>query len=188
MYIVDENEVENIYNQIKGLEAYSFEGKTIIDPALDLGDKIIIGGKPIIYQGESDFQTRFIAEISSKIAIKGKQETTVKTISQKVLNRRVQSRIDEVEGKITTLVEETNENSSKLTQVEQDIDGIKQTVSDSVTYKREVSGTTEIFLEDAGEAEILNLEVRGNKTYEANLFPGDDLFPSDELFANQEVL
>ena len=70
----------------------------------------------------------------------------------------------------------------------QDIDGIKQTVSDSVTYKREVSGTTEIFLEDAGEAEILNLEVRGNKTYEANLFPGDDLFPSDELFANQEVL
>ena len=129
MYIVDENEVENIYNQIKGLEAYSFEGKTIIDPALDLGDKIIIGGKPIIYQGESDFQTRFIAEISSKIAIKGKQETTVKTTSQKVLNRRVQSRIDEVEGKITTLVEETNENSSKLTKVEQDIDGITQTVS-----------------------------------------------------------
>lgn len=188
MYFVDEDEVENIYNQVKDLEAYSFEGKVVIDPALDVGDKIIIDERPVIYQGEADFQTRFIAQISSKISIKQKQETTVKTTSQKVLNRRVQSRIDEVEGKITTLVEETNENSSKLTKVEQDIDGIKQTVSDSVTYKREVSGTTEIFLEDAGEAEILNLEVRGNKTYEANLFPGDDLFPSDELFANQEVL
>lgn len=188
MYFVDEDEVENIYNQVKDLEAYSFEGKVVIDPALDVGDKIIIDERPVIYQGEADFQTRFIAQISSKISIKQKQETTVKITSQKVLNRRVQSRIDEVEGKITTLVEETNENSSKLTKVEQDIDGIKQTVSDSVTYKREVSGTTEIFLEDAGEAEILNLEVRGNKTYEANLFPGDDLFPSDELFANQEVL
>ena len=188
MYLVDEDEVENIYNQVKDLEAYSFEGKTIIDPALDVGDKIIIDGKPIIYQGEADFQTRFIAQISSKISIKQKQETTVKTTSQKVLNRRVQSRIDEVEGKITTLVKETDENSSKLTKVEQDIDGIKQTVSDSVTYKREISGITEIFLEDAGEAEILKLEVKGNKTYEANLFPGEDLFPSDELFANQEVL
>ena len=101
MYIVDEDEVENIYNELKGLEAYSFEGKTIIDPALDVGDKIIIDNKPVIYQGELDFQTRFIAEISSKIAIKQKQETTVKTTSQKVINRRVQSRIDEAEGKIT---------------------------------------------------------------------------------------
>lgn len=188
MYFVDEDEVENIYNQLKGLEAYSFEGKTIIDPALDVGDKIIIDERPVIYQGEADFQTRFIAQISSKISIKQKQETTVKTTSQKVLNRRVQSRIDEVEGTITQLVQESDEFEKKLTKVEQDIDGIRQTVSDSVTYKREVSGTTEIFLEDAGEAEILNLEVRGNKTYEANLFPGDDLFPSDELFANQEVL
>lgn len=129
MYIVDENEVENIYNQLKGLEAYSFEGKTIIDPALDVGDKIIIDDKPVVYQGEADFQTRFIAQINSKIAIKQKQETTVKTISQKVLNRRVQSRIDEAEGKITQLVEENSEFENKLTKVEQDVDGIKETVS-----------------------------------------------------------
>lgn len=129
MYFVDEDEVENIYNQVKDLEAYSFEGKVVIDPALDVGDKIIIDERPVIYQGEADFQTRFIAQISSKISIKQKQETTVKTTSQKVLNRRVQSRIDEVEGKITTLVEETDKNSSKLTQVVQDIDGITQTVS-----------------------------------------------------------
>lgn len=129
MYIVDENEVENIYNQLKGLEAYSFEGKTIIDPALDVGDKIIIDDKPVVYQGEADFQTRFIAQINSKIAIKQKQETTVKTISQKVLNRRVQSRIDEAEGKITQLVEENSEFENKLTKVEQDVNGIKETVS-----------------------------------------------------------
>ena len=138
MYIVEEDEVENIYNQIKDLEAYSFEGKTIIDPALDVGDKIIIDGKPVIYQGEADFQTRFIAQISSKIAIKQKQETTVKTTSQKVINRRVQSRIDEAEGKITQLVEETSETSEKLAEVEQTVDGITQTVSSVETKVEQV--------------------------------------------------
>lgn len=138
MYIVDEDEVENIYNKLKGLEAYSFEGKTIIDPALDVGDKIVIDNKPVIYQGELDFQTRFIAEISSKIAIKQKQETTAKTTSQKVINRRVQSRIDEAEGKITQLIEEASETSQKLTEVEQTVDGITQKVSSVETKVEQV--------------------------------------------------
>ena len=128
MYIVEEDEVENIYNQLKGLEAYSFEGKTIIDPALDVGDKIIIDGKSVIYQGEADFQTRFISEISSKISIKQKQETTVKTTSQKVLNRRVQSSIDEINGKITQVVQETTANSEKLSKHEQTLDSITDTL------------------------------------------------------------
>ena len=136
IFIVDEEVVENIYDEINGLEAYSFEGKTIIDPALDVGDKILVDNKPIIYQGEATFQTRFIAEISSKIAIKQKQETTVREESQKVLNRRVQSRINEAEGKITQLVQETTENSEKISEVEQNIDGITQTVS-SVEIKIE---------------------------------------------------
>lgn len=87
-----------------------------------------------------DFQTRFIAEISSKIATKEKQETTVKKASQKVINRRVQSRIDEAEGKITQLIEENTETSQKLTEVEQTIDGITQTVS---SIETEMGTTTQ---------------------------------------------
>lgn len=133
MYIVKEDEVEKIYNQLKGLEAYSFEGKVIIDPTLDVGDKLIINGKPVIYQGEADFQTRFIAEISSKISIKQKQETTVKTTSQKVLNRRVQSNIDEINGKITQIVRETDENTEKISEHTQTIDEIKDTLKSVTT-------------------------------------------------------
>ena len=188
MYIVDEEQVEAIYNQLKDLMAYSFEGKTIIDPALDVGDKIIIDGKPIIYQGEADFQTRFVAEISSKIAIKQKQETTVKTTSQKVINRRVQSRIDEAEGKITQLVEETGEFENQLSQVEQTVDSISQSVQDVVDYKREAQGTTQIHLEDAGETDILELEIRGNKTYPTNMHPGENAFPSENIYPNMEVI
>ena len=138
MYIVEESQVESIYKQLKNLTANSFEGKVIIDPALDVGDKIIIDGKPVIYQGEADFQTRFIAEIDSKISIKQKQETTAKTTSQKVFNRRVQSRIDEAEGKITQLVQETTEQGQKLTEVEQTVDGITQTVSSVETKVEQV--------------------------------------------------
>lgn len=129
VYIVDEEQIQKIYNKINGLTINSFEGKTVIDPAIDIGDKIIIDGKSIVYQGEMELQGRFIAQIDSKIQISAKEETSVKTTSQKVVNRRVQSRIDQVEGAITQLIEETSENSEKLSQHEQTIDDITDTVS-----------------------------------------------------------
>ncbi len=129
MYIVDEEQVQKIYNKIKDLTANSFEGKTVIDPAVDIGDKIVVDGRNVIYQGEMSLEGKFIAQISSKIQIKQKEETTVKKESQKVVNRRVQSRIDQAEGKIEQLVEETSENSKKITKHEQDINGITQSVS-----------------------------------------------------------
>lgn len=140
MYIVDEEQVQKIYNKIKDLTANSFEGKTVIDPAVDIGDKIVVDGRNVIYQGEMSLEGKFIAQISSKIQIKQKEETTVKKESQKVVNRRVQSRIDQAEGKIEQLVEETSENSKKITKHEQDINGITQSVSEVKTEIKTVDG------------------------------------------------
>lgn len=132
MYIVDEDQVQKIYNKIKDLTVNTFEGKTVIDPAIDLGDKIVIDGRNVIYQGEMSLEGRFIAQISSKIQIKQKEETTVKKESQKVVNRRVQSRIDQAEGKIEQLVEETTENTKNIAKQEISINGITQEVSKKV--------------------------------------------------------
>lgn len=164
MFIVDEEQVKNIYNQVKDLTANSFEGKVIIDPALDVGDKLIIDGKPVIYQGEANFETRFIADIKNKISIKQKQETTVKKESQKVVNRRVQSRIDQAEGKITQLVEETTEQSKKITEVEQTVDGISQKVENIQDFTKEKTQIENLCLTDIAEGEgyILKLIVYGN--------------------------
>ena len=140
MYIVDEDQIQKIYNKIKDLTVNTFEGKVIIDPAIDIGDKIVINGKNVIYQGEMSLEGKFIAQISSKIQIKQKEETTVKKESQKVVNRRVQSRIDQAEGKIKQLVEETTENSKKITKHEQDINGITQSVSEVKTEVKTVDG------------------------------------------------
>ena len=85
--------------------------------------------------------------------------------------KRTEIIVNKQEQTITGIIENQSEFENQLTQVEQTVDQIQQQVQDTIVYKREVSGTTEIHLEDAGEADILELEIQGNKTYESNLFP-----------------
>lgn len=188
MYIVDQEQIDNIYNEYQDFEIYSFSGTSIVDPAWDVGDILVINDRKIIYQGEFEYKGKFKANISSDIQAKSKEDTTATKISDKTKIRRVQSQIDQVEGTITQLVQENDEFEEKLTQVEQTVDQIQQQVSDTIVYKREVTGTTEIHLEDAGEADILELEIQGNKTYESNLYPGENVFPSESLQPNMEVI
>lgn len=185
MYIVDSEQIENIYNQIKDLEVYSFEGETIIDPAYDIGDVLIIDGKKVIYQGELEYAGKFKANIKSKIQAKTEQESmqTKSSSSEKI--KRVESEISQIDGKITQLAQETTEHETKLTKQEQDIESIKSQVENTVEYKREKNGITEIHIEDAGQADILKFEVQGNKTYEANLFPRTNLYSRAGLQPNQ---
>ena len=188
MFITTANQIQNIYNQVKDLTANSFEGKTIIDPALDVGDKIIIDGKPVIYQGELDYQTRFIADIKSAISTKQKQETTIKKESQKVLNRRVQSNIDQIEGKISQLVQETTEHEEKLTEHEQTIDSIADKVSNIADITRSITGITTIELENCIKGNLLELHIKGNNTVFESLKLSDNLYLSDDLYLKGDSL
>lgn len=137
MYIVDSEQVENIYNQIKDFEAYTFEGKTIIDPAYDIGDILVIEGKKVLFQGELEYAGKFKANIKSKIQAKTEQESmqTKQSNSNKI--KRVQSEINQIDGKITQLVQETSEHEEKITKAQQDIDGFTQKVAtkDELTEK-----------------------------------------------------
>ena len=91
--------------------------------------------------------------------------------SAEQIAKRTEIIVNKQEQTITGIIENQGEFENKLTQVEQDIDSIQQKVQDTIEYKREVEGITEIHLEDAGEADIIELEIQGNKTYESNLFP-----------------
>lgn len=188
MYIVDEDQVQKIYNEIKDLTANTFEGKTVIDPAIDLGDKIVIDGKNVIYQGEMSLEGNFIAQISSKIQIKQKEETTVKKESQKVVNRKVQSRIDQAEGKIEQLVEETSEQSKKLTKVEQTVDSISQKVSDVEDLTRTAEEIKTVTLENCIEGNLLELHIYGNNTVFDYITLDDELILSDDLYLQGDSL
>lgn len=186
MYIVDQEQIDNMYEKIKDLDVYSFEGTSIVDPSLDMGDLLLIDGKCVIYQGSMSYMGKWQANIDSKIQSKNKEETTVRTPSQKTINRRVESRIEEAEGKIEQIVEEQSDYESKLTKVEQDVDSINQTISETVNYKRTADGVTEIYLENSKEKGLLLLNIDGNKNYEANLYPKITLYPRANLQPNSK--
>ena len=188
MYIVDEDQVQKIYNEIKDLTSNTFEGKTVIDPAIDLGDKIVIDGKNVIYQGEMSLEGSFIAQISSKIQIKQKEETTVKKESQKVVNRKVQSRIDQAEGKIEQLVEETSDQSQKLTKVEQTVDSISQKVSDIEDLTQTTEEIKTVALANCIEGNLLELHIYGNNTVFNYLLLDDKLTLDDDLYLEGDDL
>lgn len=187
IYIVDEDQVQKIYNKIKDLTVNTFEGKVIIDPTIDIGDKIVINGKNVIYQGEMSLEGRFIAQISSKIQIKQKEETTVKKESQKVVNRRVQSNIDQIEGKITQLVQETTEHEEKLTEHEQTIDSINDKVSNIADLTENATGVTELTLNNCVNGELLTLNIYGNNTVFKYQFMSDELLFGDNVTLGKDA-
>lgn len=137
MYIVDREQVENIYEQIKDFEVYTFEGETIIDPAYDVGDILVIDSKKVLYQGGIEYAGKFKANIKSTIQAKTEQESmqTKQSNSNKI--KRVQSEINQIDGKITQLVQETSEHEEKITQAQQDINSFTQKVAtkDELTEK-----------------------------------------------------
>lgn len=183
MYIVDSEQVENIFNQLEDFECYSFEGSTIIDPSLDIGDVIVVDNKRVIFQGDMEYVGKFKASISSKIQVKQKEETSRTVISEKAKIRRVQSEINQLDGKITQLVQETGEFDEKFTKVEQDIESVNQKVSNVADFTRISQGNNEVKLNETidGRGYVLNLTIKGSTDDFVYLPPYNGLTPSDNL-------
>ena len=182
LFISEEDDIQKIYDAVKDLDFYSFEGTTIINPAVDIGDIINIDGKKVIYQGEMTLNKRFIADIKSKIAIKQKQDTTTRKQSQQVINRKIQSQIDEENLKLTQLAKETTENTEKLTQHEQTIDSISDKVSHIEETTNTIEGNKTISLGNAVAGELIELYIHGNNDVFSSLKIGDDVVLSDDLY------
>ncbi len=165
MYIVEQEQIENIYNLYKNLEIYSFEGESIIDPAIDVGDILEIDNKKIIYQGSIQYGGKFKANISSKIQCKAKEETTRRVPSQKTINKKVQSQIDQEKEKITQLIQETSEHEEKITQHEQTIDSITSTVLNKDEINEQINELKQMI-----DGTINNLTITGgNNIFYYNL-------------------
>lgn len=182
-----------IFNAVKGFEYKSYEMTIQGLPYLETLDNIqIVDFEGNIY---NSFLFRFYhkspngleTEISAPSIIKA-TVAYQNLASAEQIAKRTEIIVNKQEQTITGIIENQGEFEEKLTQVEQTVDSISQNVGNIIDYKREVEGVTEIHLEDAGEADILELEIKGNKTYESNLYPGENVFPSDNLQPNMEVI
>ena len=177
-----------IFNAVKGFEykAYEMTGQGL--PYLESLDNVQI----VDFEGNTynSFLFRFYHKsprgLETEMSAPSITKATVayqNVASAEQIAKRTEIIVNKQEQTITSIIENQGEFEDKLTQIEQDIDGIRQTVSDSVTYKREVEGTTEIHLEDAGENDIIELQIQGNKTYESNLYPRRKCIPVREFIS-----
>lgn len=182
-----------IFNAVKGFEykAYELTGQGL--PYLETLDNVQI----VDFEGNTydSFLFRFYHKspngLETEMSAPSITDATVayqNVASAEQIAKRTEIIVNKQEQTITGIIENQSDFENKLTQVEQTVDQIQQQVSDTIVYKREVEGTTEIHLEDAGEADILELEIQGNKTYESNLYPGENVFPSENLQPNMEVI
>ena len=132
---------------------------------------------------------KYNGTISDNIETEGisiNEETYKNKNTTSASNSRTEIIVDRANKRITEVAEEVGQYDSRITKVEQDVDGIKQQVQNAVDYKRTVEGVTQIHLTEAMKEDALSIEVRGNKTYISELYPREDLYPSSDLYINME--
>lgn len=183
--------INDMFQEIRGLEYYSFEASDVGVMWLEPCDLLEVSDRE-----DNFYKTIYLkAEITINTGIKGNmeadiiEETNTKykvTTKEEKKTLKVERLAKKNEGLIQDLVEETTEHEQKLTQVEQDVDSIKQSVNNTINYKRTAEGITEVHLYEAGQNEILKLEVKGNKEYISELFPRTNLYPRANLHPNQK--
>ena len=182
-----------IFNAVKGFEykAYELTGQGL--PYLETLDNIQLKD----FEGNTydSFLFRFYHKspngLETEMSAPSITDATVayqNIADAEQIAKRTELIVNKQEQTITGIIENQGEYEEKLTQVEQTVDSISQNVGNIINYKREVEGTTEIHLEDAGENDIIELQIQGNKTYESNLYPGENVFPSESLQSNMEVI
>ena len=165
-----------IFNAVKGFEYKAYEMKGQGLPYLETLDNVqIVDFEGNIYnsflfrfyhKSPNGLETEMSAPSITKATVAYQNVATAEQIA-----KRTEIIVNKQEQTITSIVENQGEYEEKLTQIEQTVDSISQNVGNIINYKREVQGATEIHLEDAGEADLLELEIQGNKTYESNLYP-----------------
>ena len=183
VYIVNRNQIVNIYNELNGLTLNSFEGYSVVDPAIDIGDILTIDSKNIIFQGELEYKGKFFATIKSKIKFKSHAESMQTKQSDSTKFRKVKSILDQQEGKIEQITGEIGDRSEKTTTVTQDIDGINQRVNYLEDFTKEKTETNQLHIDDtiAGDGYITDFIIYGSTQYFVYLAPTPTLTPSPTL-------
>lgn len=192
-YTQDKREqlITALFNAVKGFEYKSYTFKCQGLPYLESMDKIQFKDRANNTYDSYIFRFNYKSPKGLESSIEApsiiKSTVEYQNIPDALdIAKRTEIIVNKQEQTITQLVKETTGHSEKLTQVEQDIDSIKQSVNNTIDYKREKEGITEIHLTDAGNQNILKLEVRGNKTYKSDLFPHTNLYPRASLKPNQK--
>ena len=135
--------IDNMFEQIKGLKYYAFEGSDVGVMWLEPCDLIEVEDNekstyPTVYlKANITINTGISSDIEADIPEETNTEYKVTTKEEKK-TLKVERLAKKNEGLIQDLIEETTEQGQKLTEVEQTVDGITQTVSSVETKVEQV--------------------------------------------------
>jgi archaellum component FlaC len=143
VFILDENDVEDIYNKIKDFEFYSITvGNCPIDSSVLAGDVIKFKDRndneyPTIAQYNLSYFGGWLGGYSLDIKSTTQEETSVLGVFDSV--KSIRTEIDRTNNELKIIAEEVGENSSKISTMEQTVDGFTQTVQKVETLETQVS-------------------------------------------------
>lgn len=186
-----ETVIDDMLEEIKRLEYYSFEAKNIglmwLDPCdvLLLKDRenneyksILLSAKITITMGISGNIESNIPEVSTtKYKVTSKEEKK---------NLKVERLAKKHEGIIQDIIEEQGEYDSKLIEVTQNLEGIKEQVKSVMDFTREVNANGTLHLNNCatGRGYVTELSITDIKylTPSENLVPSEYLVPFGDYF------
>lgn len=179
--------INGIFNALNGLTYLPIELSYYGYPWLKLGNKIKVKDKNdkeyITYVMEHTLKYNgAYSGIIKATALTKTQVAYTETLSIKQWKRKTELSVSKIEGKITQLTKETTENSQKLTQQEQDINGLKTKVSNIQDLTQTTIGNKTIILSNCAKGDLLSLKIKGNNTVFKYLYPSEALYPTDDLY------
>lgn len=188
-----EKVIEGMFEQIKGLEYYSFEASDVgimwLNPCacIELGDREDNLYKSYYLKANITINTGITSDIEAEIPETTETEYKVTTKEEKK-TLKVERLAKKNEGLIQDLVQETTEHEEKLTEHEQTIDSIADKVSNIADITRSITGITTIELENCIKGNLLELHIKGNNTVFESLKLSDNLYLSDDLYLKGDSL
>lgn len=179
--------INGLFNALNGLTYLPIKLSYYGYPWLKLGNKIKVKDKNdkeyITYVMEHTLKYNgAYSGIIKATALTKTQVAYTETLSIKQWKRNTELSVSKIEGKITQLTEETTENSQKLTQQEQDINGLKTKVSNIQDLTQTTIGNKTIILSNCAKGDLLSLKIKGNNTVFKYLYPSEALYPTDDLY------
>lgn len=178
--------INEIFNALNGLIYLPIELSYYGYPWLKLGQKIKVKDK-----NDNEFIT-YVMEHTLKYngAYSGTIKATALTKTQQAYNevislkqwrRNTELAVDKINGKITSVIEEQSATSEKLTQVEQDVNGVTTRVSSTENQIIDIT-TTEgtatgknIHTEDSSEEPLVDIVVKGETKQEGEPTPDEPI-------------
>lgn len=186
VFITEQSEVKEIYNELNGFTFYSFStSNCLIDYEIMAGQIITftdgITSYPTIASYNLSYNGGWYGGYDLDINTKKQEETKVIGNNEKIKNLSI--KVDRESNKITQAIKEIDEQNQKISEVTQTVNELNLKISDiaDITTSKE-STYALVEFEKINQSEPIYIKIHPTGKNISYLYPRENLYPSDDLF------